>query len=955
MKYLYLLSFLLITNSVFAQNRLVLIEEFTNTGCNPCASWSPELDAVIENRLGDCIAIKYHSSYPNRNDEFYNYDPVTQQKRHDFYGVDGVPATYVNGEALYFRTSSYLDETITQQMAQPERYSLALSKEIEDHRMSVHATLTPLQDIESATSLRLFVAAIEEHITPSKPYPNGETALHYTMRKMFTGGDGYQISDGQLNSGQDYFYSASWSIDFCDNESQLGVVAFLQDIETKEVVCVAYSGAMAETENSMAIVALTDTPNLICVPDYYGHVVLRNDGSNTLTAATLNVMVNGTLKQYPWTGSLYYLERDTMAFDGFHDFLLSDENQVKIWFSGINGSSSESNQIYSSFSNSLQANYGVQLRLYTDKKPEETTWKLYNSSGDVVRQGGPYTESRKLYTENFQLTHDDCYLLEFLDSGNDGIKGNYGNGYYQLFEIDEAGMTHRLTQGDYEGAVHDVYFNLKSSPASNRRLVLFEEFTNTSCEPCSEFSPSLDKVIANRMNDMVAITYHLNFPSNRDPFYLANPEDAMSRADLYDVSGVPSLRVDGEHCSAWGYEDYLDEYIDNAASIPAKVDIDTEAQLDEGKLTVNVCLTPKDVALGADLRLFVVAVEERVEWEQPAPNGESSWNYVMRKMLPGAQGEVLPSNWNLETKLQYEYTWQVTNYYDKNELGIVTFVQDNTTHQILGACYTPRPTGSPRALKILHIDNTPDRICMPSFSSDITVRNTGRETLTQATVNVSVNGQVQSTPWTGNLPYLGIATISTPLFSDFQLSDDASNKVEIWLSNLNGGTEESLHKALQIANAHQAHHAVRLTLMTDNAPEEITWKVYNSADDVMCEGGPYSEKRKKQVVDLPLNADDCYKLVFEDAGGDGITGANGRGYYMLHEVGSDGETRLLVQADYDGAQHQVFFSLSEAESTGVFEIHSDEISHGSYYDLLGRKVQPLRGIYIYDDKKIIKK
>ncbi len=117
---------------------------------------------MIENRLGDCSAIKYHSSYPNRNDEFYNYDPVTQQKRHDFYGVDGVPATYVNGEALYFRTSSYLDETITQQMAQPERYSLALSKEIEDHRMSVHATLTPLQDIESATSLRLFVAAIEE-------------------------------------------------------------------------------------------------------------------------------------------------------------------------------------------------------------------------------------------------------------------------------------------------------------------------------------------------------------------------------------------------------------------------------------------------------------------------------------------------------------------------------------------------------------------------------------------------------------------------------------------------------------------------------------------------------------------------------------------------------------------------------------------------------------------------
>ncbi len=956
MKRFCLLSLLLLAITVSAQKRLVLIEEFTNTGCNPCASWSPELDAVIESRLGDCIAIKYHSGYPSRDDEFYNYDPVTQQKRHDYYGVDGVPATFVNGKPLGYRTSDFLDVTITQQMAQPETFSLVLSKEVVDHRMTVHANLTPLQDIESGASLRLFVAAIEEHITASKPYPNGETSLHYTLRKMFTGGDGYPICEGGLSTGLVYNYDASWDIDFCNDEGQLGVVAFVQNIETKEVVCTAYSGAGAERENLMSMVALTDTPDLICVPNYYGRVVLRNDGSNILTSAMLNVKVNGVVKQYPWTGALDYLERDTMVFDEFHDFLLAEtENQVELWFSDINGSSGESNHLSSSFSNSLQANYGVQLRLYTDKKPEETTWKLYNSAGDVVREGGPYAEARKLYTENLQLTRDDCYLLEFLDSGNDGIKGAFGNGYYQLYEIDESGMAHRLTQGDYDGAVCDVYFNLKSSPSSNRRLVLFEEFTNTSCEPCSEFSPSLDKVIASRMNDMVAITYHLNFPSNRDPFYLANPEEAMARSTFYDVSGVPSLRVDGEHRGAWGYEEYLDEYIDNAANVPAKVDIDTEAQLDGGKLTVNVSLQPKDVPQDADLRLYVVAVEERVEWDAPAPNGETSWNYVMRKMLPDAHGEVLPADLTQTANLQYEYTWQVANFYDENELGIVTFVQDNTTKMILGTCYTPRPTGSPRAVKILQVDNTPDRICMPFFSSDLTVRNTGRETLTQANVNVRVNGQVQTTPWKGNLPYLGIAAIHTPAFTDFTLADGSSNEVEIWLSDLNGGTEESLHKTLQIANAYQARHAVRLTLMTDNAPEEITWKVYNSADDVVGQGGPYTEKRKKQVIDLPLTTDDCYRLEFEDAGGDGITGANGRGYYMLHEVSADGATRLLVQADYDGALHQVFFSLSEASSVGITDVVPDKAPEGTYHDLQGRRVSPVRGIFIVDDKKIIRK
>ena len=34
-----------------AQKPLVLIEEFTNTGCGPCASWSPVLDATIDYHL----------------------------------------------------------------------------------------------------------------------------------------------------------------------------------------------------------------------------------------------------------------------------------------------------------------------------------------------------------------------------------------------------------------------------------------------------------------------------------------------------------------------------------------------------------------------------------------------------------------------------------------------------------------------------------------------------------------------------------------------------------------------------------------------------------------------------------------------------------------------------------------------------------------------------------------
>ena len=107
-KYTFLLLLLFVALHLSAQQHLVLIEEFTNTGCNPCASWSPELDQVIEDRLGECIAIKYHSGYPDSSDEYYNYDKPTQQTRLDYYGVTGVPTTFVNGVEIGERTTEMM-------------------------------------------------------------------------------------------------------------------------------------------------------------------------------------------------------------------------------------------------------------------------------------------------------------------------------------------------------------------------------------------------------------------------------------------------------------------------------------------------------------------------------------------------------------------------------------------------------------------------------------------------------------------------------------------------------------------------------------------------------------------------------------------------------------------------------------------------------------------------------
>ena len=961
--YVFLLTCMMLV-SANAQKRLVLIEEFTNTGCGPCATWSPLLDSCINYRLGDCIAIKYHSAFPNKSDEYYNYDPEANQAKVDFYHVTGVPATYVNGMDLGDRTFNSLDNAITWCMNQPSEFLVNVSKELEGNHLKVTAAMVRKielsteysQSIEEidVSNLRLFIAAIEEHIESAVPYPNGETELYYTMRKMLTPVDGLPLS-----SSIQFLTNYEWDIDNFDDLKELGVVAYLQNIETREILATAYSGPEPEGEDKLALLKLYDTPDLICTPNYFGKVILRNNGANAITSATLNVRINNVEKQYQWTGNLGYLDRDTLAFEGFDSFGLVEEgkNVVWAWFSNINGSSAESNLVESSFDNAVQVTHAARLKLYTDNKPEEITWKLYNSAGEVMAAGGPYDgQARKFITVDFNLTRDDCYLLEFLDSGKDGIKGNAGNGYYQLYQVDENGKTKRIAQGDYGGEVFDLFFSLKDAPAPPHHLVLFEEFTNTSCDPCAEFSPSLDRVIYERMGDMVPITYHWNFPSQQDPFFLNNPDDVLARANFYGITGVPSLWVNGEHAGAWGYEEYLDSYIDYSGSIAAKVDINAEAAMDNDLLTVSVNVAPAGyIEPSANLRLFVAAVEERVEWTEPAANGERSWNYVMRKLLPDGDGQPLDAT--QITPQQFSFSWPVTGYTDPTELGLVTFVQDMNTKQVLGTVYTPRPTDYDQAAKILQVKDLPDRICTPEFSCALVVRNTGKETLTAATLNVRINGSVQQTAWAGNLEPLAITTMRVPLFTDFTLSSGKTNDVELWLSDLNGNSEaESAHKQYTLANAVSAANAVRLTIMTDQNPEEITWTVLNSAGDVVCQGGPYSEARKKHVIDLPLDTDDCYLLEFEDAGDNGITGENGRGYYMLHEVNAEGKTRLLVQDTYTEALHDVFFSLHNAATSGVQSVAvTQQQTKQPAYDLSGRPANSRSRLVITKDKKTINK
>lgn len=458
-------SFIINAEADNNQKRLVLIEEFSNTGCGPCASYSPVLDTVVSYRLGEVISVKYHGNYPDPNDVFYNNQKEDMEKKKQFYDINAYPTTIVNGH-VYGNAAGdgILNSLIDYFGATKSSYDLSLSATLANHQLHVKATARADRDTVNA-NLRLNVIAIEEYYENPAVFSNGETCVRNIARKMLPGADGYKIGD-EIKAGTDYTYETTWHVTGFGSEDQLGVVAFLQDINTKEILATAYVPKKAQGTDNLCLMNVEYTPDKICVPTYYGTVTFRNQGANEVTRATLNVKVNGTLRRYDWTGSLGYLDKASFDFDDFTDFILNESgNKAEIWLSDINGTDRESNHFNISFSNSVQAEKAVMLKIYTDNKPEETTWKVFNSAGDVVAEGGPYTEKRKMYQTVLNLNADDCYSLEFYDADGDGISGAAGNGYFILYQYDGK-QKKNICQGDYKGKFYAVDFTLKNADAT---------------------------------------------------------------------------------------------------------------------------------------------------------------------------------------------------------------------------------------------------------------------------------------------------------------------------------------------------------------------------------------------------------------------------------------------------------------------------------------------------------
>ena len=418
---LFILSLLTLTLSVTNAQQVdrdkVVLEIVTGTWCYYCPGAAMGADDLISNGK-EVAVVEYH----NGDDYTNSYG----SSRQSYYGITGIPTAEFDGivevgggnhtTSLY---PTYLQK-YNQRIAIPSSFTIDMegsNSGLTDYEINI--TVTKVAAV-SSTNLVLHFALTESEIQESW---QGQSKLDFVERLMWPNqyGTALDFSSGNVNEiTVSFTMQPSWVNEHCE------VVAFIQDPATKEI----FQGAKKEIMdfgssniNDASILAAY-FPQSACINTIAPKVQVANYGLDNLTSLDIIYNVNnGDESTYEWTGNLASFEDEMVELPEI-TFEMQEENTFTVSADNPNGEEDEfpgNNTVATDFIEASEVSSPVMLALKLDDNPEETSWELLNSAGEVLYSGGGYTTPEQLVIENFELDQTDCYTFIIYDTDGNGL------------------------------------------------------------------------------------------------------------------------------------------------------------------------------------------------------------------------------------------------------------------------------------------------------------------------------------------------------------------------------------------------------------------------------------------------------------------------------------------------------------------------------------------------------
>lgn len=451
-----------------------------------------------------------------------------------------------------------------------------------------------------------------------------------------------------------------------------------------------------------------------------------------------------------------------------------------------------------------------------------------------------------------------------------------------------------------------------SQTPQNKNAIL-EELTGVNCVYCPDGHKIANNIATANPGRVVLVNVHAGSfaaPSSGQPNLRTTDGNALN--NFFNPTGYPAGTVQRTpHSSdnsrlATGRGNWSGQ-VNATLSQASPVNIALNATIDATTrvVTVNVEMfytTPQ--AAGTNNYLNIGILQNNYEGPQTGgatfypeavlPNGNYLHQHMFRGYINagGTWGEQIDaSQTGVITKtVTYTLPANINNVpLNIGELEFFAFVHEGhntvtTSKAITAAKVDPTYTNVPVATgNVSHITNNLLACNGGTVSPIVKVVNSGAP-ITSIQFSSSVGGAT-AVPysWTGNIPSFGSTEITIPALT---VNSSSNTNVEVTITSVNGGSgavgTASTTKAITVPQSVANSSSGVVKVSTDRYGDETTWKLYNSSNVIVTQGGPYAVAGSNGTypqadVYFTIDPNECYKLVVFDAYGDGFTGPYGNG------------------------------------------------------------------------------
>jgi hypothetical protein len=439
--------------STSAQNKKVILEEFTGVNCVYCPQGHAIANTIKNANPSNVFLINIHvggystptAGQPDFRTTFGT--AIANQSTLTGYPAATVNRTQFSGLAQNGGTGTAMNRNnwttaANQTLAQSSYVNVATTASINVNTRQLTVFVEAYYTGNSpVSSNRLNVALLQNNTLG--PQTGGNLGSNYNHQHrlihMLTGqwGETYTTTTAGTLITRTYNYTIPAS--YNANPAEMGefeIVAYVAETTQKIIsgsgATPTYTGLAA---NDIKIKEVSEVLEQ-CTNSLQPVVSIQNYGNSTVTTLPITYSINsGTPQVFNWTGSLVPLASTTVTLPAVTYSLLPSNSLVVSVPSDNNNLDNSGTQFFAKAIDTDKSNLTIKITL--DQYGSETSWTLRNSNNAIVAQSPGYADAAAAgeYPQaDINITApDNCYTFTILDAYGDGINGAYGAGSYQIF------------------------------------------------------------------------------------------------------------------------------------------------------------------------------------------------------------------------------------------------------------------------------------------------------------------------------------------------------------------------------------------------------------------------------------------------------------------------------------------------------------------------------------------